>query len=204
MAAQQLHASFPNSFFPGVFPNSWQLPDFLSSAPILEWLLLLLHTHALLHFPLRGRGGWLRDFRFCSLPRHFAQERPRQFYFQFSNSIFGTLRKKNYCHLHISSATVLFPPCPSSPSQGGLLDVAVLLQQRCCVCIPRETVAEFHPIAMTPVTVGVSPSLSCTLRVWASTFSGCTMRLMLEVKMFMQRARYSTVIEWLFRNWSSF
>lgn len=107
MAAQQLHASFLNSFFPGVFPNTWQLPDLLSSAPILKWLLLLLHTHTLLHFPLRGRGGWLWDFQFCSLPCHFAQECPRQFYFQFSNSIFGTLRKK-------TTVTRTSPAPPSS------------------------------------------------------------------------------------------
>lgn len=53
-------------FFPGFFPNTWQLPDLLSSAPILKRLLLLLHTHTLLHIPLRERGGWLHDFLFCS------------------------------------------------------------------------------------------------------------------------------------------
>lgn len=57
MAAQQLHASFPKSFFPGFFPNTWQLPDLLSSAPIPKRLLLLLytHTHSLAH-PSQGKG----------------------------------------------------------------------------------------------------------------------------------------------------
>ena len=77
---------FPTLFFPGFFPNTWQLPDFLSSAPVLKWLLLLLHTHTLLHFPLRGRGGWLKDFQFCSPPPWFCPGAPRES-FIFSSAI---------------------------------------------------------------------------------------------------------------------
>lgn len=90
MAAQQLHASFPNSFFPGFFPNTWQLPDFLSSAPILRWLLLLHQTHTHSYTSLSGgEEGACKTFSSVLLPSGFAQERPREFYFQFSNSIFG-------------------------------------------------------------------------------------------------------------------
>lgn len=196
MAAQQLHASFPNLFFfffPGFFPNTWQLPDVLSSAPILEQLLLLLqpasHTHST---PSKGERGASDTFssvlpHLCPPP--FAQEHPKQFYFHFSISIFGMLREKKniYCLslAHHLCHYCFFLPCVLYFLVRELFWVPTLFfYQCCCVCIPREAVADFHPIALTPVALGVSPVWSCTLRIWSSTFWGCTVRLMLEVKIF--------------------
>lgn len=156
-------------FFPGFFPNTWQLPDVLSSAPILEQLLLLLqpasHTQST---PSKGERGASDTFssvlpHLCPPP--FAQEHPKQFYFHFSISIFGVLREKknilspahHLCHY------CFFLPCVLYFLVRELFCVpTVFFHQCCCVCIPREAVADFHPIALTPVALGVSPVWSCT------------------------------------------
>ena len=137
MAAEQLHASFPNFFFfPGFFPNTWQLPDCLSSAPILEWLLLLLHTHtlslslSLLYLPRRGRGGWLvaRFSVLLSLSPFWPEVlRGVLFPVQQFHCRYAEGEKTSYYHLHISFATDLFSSCHSSPSQGGLPNALLLV-----------------------------------------------------------------------------
>ena len=136
MAAEQLHASFPNFFFfPGFFPNTWQLPDCLSSAPILEWLLLLLHTHtlslslSLSYTCLAGgeEGGWLQDFQFCSPCPHFDQKCCGEFYFQFSNSIVGMLRGKKP-----PTITCTYPLPPTSFPHVIHLLVREGFPMRCC------------------------------------------------------------------------
>lgn len=187
MTAQQLHASFPNSFFPGFFPNTWQLPDFLSSAPILKWLLLLLHTHTVMHLSQGERRVVVKTFSSVLLPPQLYPEHPGEFYFQFSNSIFDSLKEKKpkpHYHLHISFATNFFSPCPLFSTQRGHPNAGMLLQQRCCVSVPAGMVAEFHSTVMTSVTVVVSPLVSCTLKAWASTFAGYMIKLMLGVKIF--------------------
>lgn len=133
MAAQQLHASFPKSFFPGFFPNTWQLPDLLSSAPIPKRLLLLLytHTHSLAH-PSQGKG---REVAWLSILFSFLLVLPGstgEFYFQFSNSIFSTFLNKTYCHLHISFPCVfhLLVRKVLPMLLGSSSSVAVFLYQR--------------------------------------------------------------------------
>lgn len=170
MAAQQLHASFPKSFFPGFFPNTWQLPDLLSSAPVLKRLLLLLYKHTR---SLREKGGRLHDFPFCSSPWLCPGS---QGSFTFSSAILSLVPLLSPAHL--------LPLCLLSPGEGSLSHAAVLLQQCCCVCIPKGTLAEFQSIIVAPVPAGVSLLLCCTLRIWASTFSGCMLQLMWKVKMF--------------------
>lgn len=136
------------------------------------------HTHALLHFPLKGRGGCLQDFQFCSPPLRFCPGAPQGVLFSVQQFHLRCADEGRLFPKHISFVSDLFSPCPSSPIQGGLPNAAVLLQQPCCVSVPRET------FVMTPVAAGVSPLLSCTLRVWASTLWGCMLWLMSEVKMF--------------------
>lgn len=108
MAAQQLHASFPKSFFPGFFPNTWQLPDLLSSAPILKRLLLLLYTHTHTHTctSLSGKGErGCMTFPSVLCPPGFAQEHGGSFTFSSAILSLVHLGKKPYCHLQI------FFPC---------------------------------------------------------------------------------------------
>lgn len=153
---------------------SWLLPKHLAAArfPIFSSYSQMIaaspsdtHTHTLLHFPLRGRGGCLQDFQFCSPPLRFCPGAPQGVLFSVQQFHLRCAGEGRLFPKHISFASDLFSPCPSSPIQGGLPNAAVLLQQHCWVSVPRETVAEFHPIVTTPVAAGVSPLLSCTLRV---------------------------------------
>lgn len=142
---QQLNSCMPH--FPTLFSSFLASSQPLGSCQFFCLQLLFsnaccfsfTYTHTFLHFPFRVKVEWLQDFQFCS-PSPPLQECTREFYFQFRNSTFGTLRKKTCCHLHVSFATDLFFPCPSSPGQGHLPNAATLLRQRCCVFIPRETV----------------------------------------------------------------
>lgn len=185
MAAQQLHASFPSSF-------SWLLPKHLAAAKFAIFSSYSqkiaaypshthTYTHTLLHIPLRERGGWLHDVQFCSHSPWFCPG--AQGSFTFSSAIPSVVHfgKK----LSVTCASPLpptsFPLCLSFLSQGGLPNAAVLLQQS---CIPRRTVTEFCSISMAPALAGVPLLLCCTLRICASTFSGCMLQLMWEVEMF--------------------
>lgn len=110
MAAQQLHASFPSSFFPGVFPNTWQLPDFLSAAPILKWLLFLLHTHTHSYTSLSGgEEGGCETFSSVLFPAILPRSAPGSFIFSSAIPSSVHLRKK------LPSPTHLLHHCPLSP-----------------------------------------------------------------------------------------
>lgn len=139
-------------FFPGFFPNTWQLPDVLSSAPILEQLLLLLqpasHTQST---PSKGERGASDTFssvlpHLCPPP--FAQEHPKQFYFHFSISIFGVLKeKKKYIVTCTSPLPLLFffALCPLFPCKGAVLCANCILSSMLLCLHTKGSSGRFPP-----------------------------------------------------------
>lgn len=83
-----------------------------------------LHTHTHLHIRLRERGERLHDFPFCSPFSCFCLG--AQGSFTFSSAILSLV--------HLGKKLTV--TC-TSPGQGVLPHAAVLLQQCCCVCIPK-------------------------------------------------------------------
>lgn len=142
MAAQQLHASFPNSFF---FLFSWLLPKHLAAArfPIFSSYSRMIaaspsHTHTdtlRLPSPAERRVVVRLSVLFSSPP--FRPGAP-QGSFIFISALPSSVRlgKKNpYCHLHSSRAAGLFLPCPSISESGRSLG--------CCCAPPSSSIAVF-------------------------------------------------------------
>lgn len=194
MAAQQLHASFPNLFFFFFLASSQTLGSYQMS-----YLQLLFLNNCCFSYsqqathrapPLKGKGGPVTlSVLFSRISAHHLLPRSTPSSFIFT-SAFPSLvclgKKKNILSpAHHLCHYCFFLPCVLYFLVRELFCVpTVFFHQCCCVCIPREAVADFHPIALTPVALGVSPVWSCTWRIWSSTFWGCTVRLMLEVKIF--------------------
>lgn len=194
MAAQQLHASFPNLFFFFFLASSQTLGSYQMS-----YLQLLFLNNCCFSYsqqathrapPLKGKGGPVTlSVLFSRISAHHLLPRSTPSSFIFT-SAFPSLvclgKKKNIlspAH-HLCHYCFFLPRVLYFLVRELFCVPTVFFHQCCCVCIPREAVADFHPIALTPVALGVSPVWSCTWRIWSSTFWGCTVRLMLEVKIF--------------------
>lgn len=118
--------------------------------------------------PLKGKGGPVTlSVLFSRISAHHLLPRSTPSSFIFT-SAFPSLvclgKKKNILSpAHHLCHYCFFLPCVLYFLVRELFCVpTVFFHQCCCVCIPREAVADFHPIALTPVALGVSPVWSCT------------------------------------------
>lgn len=165
MAAQQLHASFPNLFFFFFLASSQTLGSYQMS-----YLQLLFLNNCCFSYsqqathrapPLKGKGGPVTlSVLFSRISAHHLLPRSTPSSFIFTSAFLSLVclgKKKNILSpAHHLCHYCFFLPCVLYFLVRELFCVpTVFFHQCCCVCIPREAVADFHPIALTPVALGV-------------------------------------------------